>query len=251
MGRLALFFSLLLFSLVLTGCKKETSLLSNLDQYRTNKIISTLQQHGISSTKVANKKGNAYTIMIDAAKLAEATTILNAVGPFTPAHAPQDPCAFKGLIATPSEERACRKFRLQSDLEDTLSQIDGIISAEVHIVMSDNPEDSLKTEFLSSSAAIFIKHRADVNLSIFKTNIKRLVEKSIPGLTYDKVSLVLIAAGALSDEPFAIYDDGSSTLVAIIILLGFLLLLSIVAFAFKEKLLKLLSKDKNVEMEKE
>jgi type III secretion protein J len=107
----------------------------------------------------------------------------------------------------------------------------------------------LKTEFLSSSAAIFIKHRADVNLSIFKTNIKRLVEKSIPGLTYDKVSLVLIAAGALSDEPFAVYDDGSSTLIAIIILLGVLLLSSMAAFVFKEKLIKYFSKDKDADVE--
>jgi type III secretory pathway lipoprotein EscJ len=110
MSRLALFLSIFIFSLFITGCKKETSLLSNLDQYRTNKIISTLQQHGINSTKVANKKGNAYSIMIDSAKLAEATTILNAVGPFTPAHAPQDPCAFKGLIATPSENVLVESF---------------------------------------------------------------------------------------------------------------------------------------------
>ena len=111
--------------------------------------------------------------------------------------------------------------------------------------MSDKPEDSLKTEFISSSAAIFIKHRADVNLSIFKTNIKRLVEKSTPGLTYDKVSLVLIAASPLEVSQYAVYDNGSSTLIAVIVALGGLLLLAIAAFVFKEKLLKLVAKDKD------
>ena len=96
MRSLALFLSLIIFATLLTACKKETSLLSNLDQYRTNKIISTLQQHGINSSKVANKKGNAYSIMIDSSQLAEATAVLNALGPFTPAHVQQTLVSLKG-----------------------------------------------------------------------------------------------------------------------------------------------------------
>ncbi len=250
MSRLVSLLSLCIFTLILSGCKEETSLLSNLDQYRTNKIISTLQQHGIRSSKVANKKGNAYTIMIDSNQLAEATTVLNAIGPFTPAHPPQNPCSFKGLIATPSEERSCRKYRLETGLADTLSQIDGIISTEVHIVMSNKSETSIKTEFLSSSAAIFIKHQSGVNLSQFKTNIKRLVEKSIPGLTYDKVSLILIAASPLKDSPSTLKDSSNtSLLISIIVLLVTLLLLSIAAFIFKEKLLQLRPKSKDNDLE--
>ena len=244
---------LLIIMTLFTGCKKETSLLSNIDQYRTNKIVSTLQKHGISCSKVANKKGTAYSIIIDADDLAKATAILSTIGPFTPAHPPQNPCEFKGLIATPSEERSCKKYRLESSLEDTLIQIDGIISTEVHIVMSEATENSVRTDFLSSSAAIFIKHQNGVDLSPFKSNIKRLVEKSIPGLTYDKVSLVFIPASPLDSslENLNEEDNNSlnSPLIISLIAVIIILILTLLAFVFKEKLSKF--KPKQVKPEKE
>lgn len=222
--------------IVISGCKKEAVLLDNIDQYRSNRIISSLQKYGIESSKISNKKGDAYSIRINSEDLANASAVLASTGPYTPAHSLQSPCELKGLIATPSEERACRKFRLEASLEDTLSQIDGAISTEVHIVMSDTSSSRIKRKFLSSSAAIFIKHRADITISHLKTNIKRLVEKSIPGLTYDKVSLVLIPAIPM-DRRSSLKKASSNASWLLSIMLLILLIATWIFFFFKEKII--------------
>src|SRR5690606_37312618 len=45
-----------------------------------------------------------------------------------------------------------------------------------------------------SSAAVFIKHRAGLDLDFLTPQIKRLVSNAIEGMSYDKVSVVLIEA---------------------------------------------------------
>jgi type III secretion protein J len=223
--------------LFLSGCKEETMLLTKIDQYQVNKIISTLQSNGIESSKVANKKGDTFNIVLDKSDLSNATIILSAKGPFMPSTKLGNPCDFKGLISTPSEEKQCKKHRLETELERTLGQIDGVLNADVHIVMSKKGQSGFDMSFNSSSAAVFIKHQKNIDLSLFKTSIKRLVEKSIPGLTYDKVSLVLIPALATSLKNITLNNnqENSNGLVMALIVS---LIISWLAFFFKEQLLK-------------
>jgi len=234
-----IFFCIIILSQVffLSGCKEETMLLTKIDQYQVNKIISTLQANGIESSKVANKKGDTFNIIIDKSDLSNASTILNAEGPFIPSGKLGNPCDVKGLIATPSEERQCKKHRLESELERTLGQIDGVLNADVHIVMSKKGQSGFDVSFSSSSAAVFIKHQKNIDLSLFTTSIKRLVEKSIPGLTYDKVSLVLIPALATSLKNITLNNNQENSN-ALVVALIVLLILSWLAFFFKEQLLK-------------
>ena len=52
-----------------------------------------------------------------------------------------------------------------------------------------------------ASAAVFIKHRPDRDLSSQVTQIKALVVNSIEGLSYDNVTVALFPADGLTREP--------------------------------------------------
>jgi len=50
---------------------------------------------------------------------------------------------------------------------------------------------------MPSSAGVFVKHRRGVNLEDSVPQIKRLVASSIPGLSLEKVSVVLVPAASM------------------------------------------------------
>ena len=62
----------------------------------------------------------------------------------------------EGVISTPLEERARYIYALSQELEATLSNIDGVIVARVHVVL---PERVAPGEPVQpASASVFIKH---------------------------------------------------------------------------------------------
>ncbi len=56
--------------------------------------------------------------------------------------------------------------------------------------------DPLRRDAQPSSASVFIRHRADMDVGAMIPQIKTLVANGIAGLTYDNVSVVPVAAAA-------------------------------------------------------
>ena len=69
----------------------------------------------------------------------------------------------EGLVSTPSEERIRFIDAQQQELANTLSQLDGVITARVHVVIPQN--DPLADKVKPASASVFIKHRPEVDLN--------------------------------------------------------------------------------------
>jgi type III secretion protein J len=97
-----------------------------------------------------------------------------------------------GIMSSPFEERVRYIYALGEEVGRTLSQIDGVITARVHIVLPEAPQ--LGQPVKPSSAAIFIKHRPGVDLDFFQPQIRRLVSSAIEGLEYNSVTVVLSEA---------------------------------------------------------
>ena len=179
------------FGLFLSGCQME--LYSNLSENDVNNMLSIMLSNGIDSEKVKDKKSKAYALMIDKSKIPKAIGLLKEHGyPREKVTGVQELFKKEGLVSSPMEERVRYIYALSQSVQETLSQIDGVLTARVHIVMPENNPfaDTIKP----SSASVFIKYNPSSNIKNIKSKIKLIVEKSIEGLSYEKVSVVMLPA---------------------------------------------------------
>ena len=98
-----------------------------------------------------------------------------------------------GLVSSPLEERVRFIYALSQSVQETLMQIDGVLVSRVHIVLPEN-NPAISEGKQPSSASVFIKYHPAYDLESMKSEIKLIVEKSIEGLSYDKVSVVMVPA---------------------------------------------------------
>ena len=177
----------LLAALLLSAC--ETELYSNLDQRQANEMVATLQQHGIPAQRTA-VKGGQYTVVVDKARFAESITILKDAGlPKEEFQTMGQVFKKDGLVSSPTQERAQMIFALSQELSRTVSEIDGVLSARVHLVL---PENDPLRQLVPSSASVFIRHRSNAAVGNLVPQVKMLVANGVAGLSYDKVSVVLV-----------------------------------------------------------
>lgn len=188
-----------LVALLLAACGSRVELLKDVSEAEANEALAVLLQAGISAGKLPGKEG-VVSLDVDQSQVARAITILNAEGLPHERYAKMgDVFRKEGLISSPLEERARYLWALSQELSATVSQIDGVIKARVHVVL---PERSSGGDpALPSSAAVFIKHKAGYNLDDAIPQVKRLVSNSIPGLSADKVTVVMLAASLKPAEP--------------------------------------------------
>lgn len=172
----------------LAGCKSE--LYTDLDQRQANEIVATLLQHGIAAERSFGRD-DRVSVSVDSSRFAEAVTILNDNG------LPKEKFAtlgdvFKrdGLVSSPVQESAQMIYALSQELSRTVSDIDGVLTARVLLVLPEN--DPLREKVGPSSASVFIRYRADMPIEHLVPQIKMLVADGVAGLSYDKVSVILV-----------------------------------------------------------
>lgn len=189
--------ALLLAMLLLAGCKTE--LFSNLEEKDTNNMLAVLLENGIDAEKVGDKKTGLYTLHVDDARIPEAVNLLKDHGyPKEKASTIGELFKKDGLISSPLEERARFIFALSQSVQETLGQIDGVLVARVHVVLPEN--DPLGDKAKPASASVFIKYNPAYQIEGMKSDIKLIVEKSIEGLSYDKVSVVMVPAQSVRNH---------------------------------------------------
>ncbi|HSW06935.1 type III secretion system inner membrane ring lipoprotein SctJ [Aquabacterium sp.] len=191
-ARVALLFAALL--VLLAACSGRVDLVASVAEAEANEALAALLAANVQAEKVPGKEG-MVGIRVAQGQVAQAVDVLKARGLPRERHAGMGEVFRKeGLISSPLEERARYVFALSQELSGTLSRLDGVLVARVHVVL---PERSpAGEETTPSSAAVFIKHQPDANLDTVQPQIRRLVSHAIPGLTGDRVSLVLVPAAA-------------------------------------------------------
>ncbi len=174
--------------LLLAACKVE--LHSGLDERDANEILAILMKNGIAASRSA-AKDKTLTVMVEEESFAEAVDILQAHS--LPREKFNDLCSVftgEGMISSPIEDRARLICALGQELSRTISEIDGVMSARVHVVLPEN--DLGRSTAKPSSASVFIRHHEDAPLDKLSPQIKMLVANGIEGLVYDRVSVAMV-----------------------------------------------------------
>jgi type III secretion protein J len=190
---------LLCATLLLAGCK--VALYSSLNEQEANEIVAALNNESISAAK-ERQEGNTWQVQVDEGRLGAALEVLRAQGlPHDRYASMGDVFQKQGLVSTPVEERMRYIYAVSQELSQTLRGVDGVVAARVHVVIPAN--DPLSDRVRPSSAAVFIKHRPEVDLRLLTPAVKDMVAHSIEGLTHDQVSLSLFEARAPSGSAAA------------------------------------------------
>jgi len=188
---------MLLLAGLLAACKEP--LYSHLSEKEANDIVGALLAQDIAAEKTPGEE-KTWTVMIAHDDFARAVAVLKAADyPHEPASGLGDVFKKQGLVSSPVEERARLTYALSEEMAATLSRIDGVIVARVHVALA--PPDPLTGQQRPSSVSVFIKHRPDADLQRLVPRIKTLVVNGIEGATYDNVSIGLFPVDGTAPLP--------------------------------------------------
>lgn len=191
-------FLLLVCAVLLVGCDR-VELYSNLNERDANEMQAILLQQGIDCDKTIGKEMKC-SLQVSKSQLAAAIQILKGYGfPKDKFVNMGDVFKKEGLVSSPEEDRIRFIFALSQEVAETISQIEGVVSARVHIVIPEN--DPLSEYFQPSSASVFLKYRQTMDIQKFIHPIKQLVVNSIEGLNYEKVTIVTFPSSVVSAAP--------------------------------------------------
>jgi len=180
-----------LAALLLAGCGMQ-DLYTRLSEQQANEMVAVLRNAGLSAEKEL-RPDQSFAVVTRSGDFARAVTLLRSSG------YPRDSFddmgrVFKkeGFVSSPLEERARLVHALSQEIANTISQIDGVIVARVHLALPE--KDPLADKPHPAAASVFIKHRSGKDLSGSVGQIKALVVNSVEGLPYDNVTVALFPA---------------------------------------------------------
>jgi type III secretion protein J len=178
--------------LALAGCQRKVELQLAADVRQASEIESALGAAGIEVERRSQKAG--VMLYVARAELSRAVHRLREAGLLRPSRASVDEVLGKrGIAQTPLEERVRRIHVIERELEATLMDIDGVVTARVRIVPPERHAPGAPMSL--ASASVLVTHRAGVDLTPLMPAIARLVKHGAPGLAGEddrRIAVVLV-----------------------------------------------------------
>ncbi|EPN1001526.1 SPI-2 type III secretion system apparatus lipoprotein SsaJ [Salmonella enterica] len=169
----------------LTAC--DVDLYRSLPEDEANQMLALLMQHHIDAEKKQEEDG--VTLRVEQSQFINAVELLRLNGyPHRQFTTADKMFPANQLVVSPQEEQQKINFLKEQRIEGMLSQMEGVINAKVTIALPTYDEGSNASP---SSVAVFIKYSPQVNMEAFRVKIIDLIEMSIPGLQYSKISILM------------------------------------------------------------
>ena len=180
---------LLVIALVLAGCQRTVA--TDVSEKDATEIAVALRAQGIPSTKTLTDS-KKWAISVETADWGDATsTMLGAGLPRAEIQGYGELMKKDSMISSPATEKAKLLWAASNELSRSLLDIDGIISARVHLVVPD--KDPFREKPRASSASVLIKHSAEIKPAELENAIRSFVSRSAEGLTPEAVSITFVA----------------------------------------------------------
>jgi len=176
-------------SLLLCSCQTE-DLYSQLSEAEANEMLGILLARDIQATKQAEKE-NLYSVAVPRDQFSQAVDLLKWYGiPREQFDGIGTMFQKSGIVSSPTEEKVRFMYALSQNIAETLSQIDGVITARVNLVLPNN--DPYANVSTPSSASVFLKFRPGLVPETLVPQIKTLVMNSVEGLQYDNITVTVM-----------------------------------------------------------
>lgn len=189
---------LALICCLFAACAK-VPLFSELGEEEANEIMAHLLEQHIECVKISGKEGK-WILQVPQEDFPLAMHTLQAIGlPREKRVKMSEVFQKTGLVSSPTEERIRFIDALSQELAETMMKIDGVVTAKVHIALPSN--DPLGDKTVPASASVFIKYRAGYDIESSTPDLKNLVTKSVEGLTFENVELIMSPAEAIPPPP--------------------------------------------------
>ncbi len=177
---------------LLVACKVE--LYSGLDEQEGNEMLALLVSEGIAAEKGPGK-GGMVTLSVKEDQLTRAMEVLSRNSyPRNKYATINDVFPQGGLIQSPMADNARYAYAMSQDIAATLSNIDGVLTAKVHLVLPPEEEkNKVKKDIAGSSAkaSVFIKYDNNVPMKSYIPQIKAMVANAVDKLDYENVAVVI------------------------------------------------------------
>ncbi|QLL13461.1 type III secretion system inner membrane ring lipoprotein SctJ [Pseudomonas chlororaphis] len=172
--------------MLLAGCKID--LYNGLSEQEANEMLALLMLRDIAAEK-QTIKGGTVSIKVDKSQFSEAVEVLRQHGlPRKTTASMEDLFPSGQLVTSPVQEQAKILFLKEQQLEAMLTSMDGVVNARVSVAES-VPQSRRESPVLSAS--VLVQYTPDRNLASRETDIRGLVQKGVPNLKAENISVVL------------------------------------------------------------
>ena len=222
---------LLMFCILLAGCKQE-NLLQSLEQRQANEVVAVLHKNNIKASKRNNGK-SGYSVDVEKIDFAAAVDILKVYDlPSPKVIEIADMFPIDSLVASPRAEKARLYSAIEQRLEQSLRTMSGVVSTRVHVSYDlDGADRGQKSRPVHLSTLIVCEEDIDPQTMI--NNAKRFLKNSFDQVEYDNISVVLSKRHILqSSTPAESRSHAQPQLAAWMVIIAVLLLATIAALVW-------------------
>ncbi|MCB1508431.1 MAG: type III secretion inner membrane ring lipoprotein SctJ [Hyphomicrobiaceae bacterium] len=177
---------LLLLAVLALGACQEV-LHRDLSARDAAEIVLVLEDAGIRATRQIGDS-NRFTVSVAEADAARALDVLARLG--LPREEFQSiDTVFPGdsFIITPTEQQARLTFAINQELSRTISDIEGVVSARVHVVIPERTP--YRRSERPASASVAVHHLPSVDTAELADKVRLIVSNAVPDLPFRDVSV--------------------------------------------------------------
>jgi type III secretion protein J len=198
--------------LLLSACQED--LYSGLSQRAANEMVAVLAENDIKASRIQVDATN-YKLRVSGDDLARSVRVLQATGyPKDAYRSVGEIFPGDGIIVTPYEQRARMSFALGQELSKTISEIDGVVSARVHVMLPDG-DARMMGKVTAPSASVVVHQSGKLDPNEISQRVRLIVSNAVSNLSPRNVSVSVFQARNTSDNVRGMAASGPAGLVEV------------------------------------